>query len=388
MIVGILLVIFSVPLVSVALRPGPKGDSLFSLVFTLFHVFWGLGWSVGVGVLVLLFLVLLVGREVVVVRSDLMLIRLDLLGVGVGGEYEAWGISNLRSALPDAAKGSSWRGSHLAFDYYSIPVEFGSAVVEPRASEILDLVRSKLALSNGGPDFSVPSQPLTINPESDKRADWTESGLDPFLPKDRSAKTAANSGLGASLSSSSTKALILANLVPLAGVWLLGWDIGEIMLLYWAESGIIGFFTLLKMVVVGRWSTLFYGPFFIGHYGAFMAGHLLFVFTFFVQGLEAKGSVTVVEVVERFIALWPALLALVVSHGFSFLVNFLGRREFTATTVQKQMAEPYSRIMIMHLTIILGGFLVMGLGSSLPALLLLMVAKIGVDLRSHTRQHH
>lgn len=184
----------------------------------------------------------------------------------------------------------------------------------------------------------------------------------------------------------STVALLIANLVPLAGVWLLGWDIGEIMLLYWAESGIIGLFNLLKMAVVGRWATLFYGPFFVGHYGAFMAAHLLFIYTFFVHGVQAKGDIAVSEVVARFSALWPALLALAVSHGISFLINFIGKREFAETTVQKQMAEPYSRIMIMHLTIIFGGFVVMGLGSSLPALLLLMVAKIGVDLRAHARQ--
>ncbi|HSH12281.1 MAG TPA: DUF6498-containing protein, partial [Desulfurivibrionaceae bacterium] len=154
----------------------------------------------------------------------------------------------------------------------------------------------------------------------------------------------------------------------------------------WAESGIIGFFNLLKLAVVGRLATLFLGPFFVGHYGAFMAAHLLFVYTFFVQGGTNHGDLALAEVVARFFVLWPALLALAISHGISFVGNFLGRREYAATNVQKQMAEPYTRIIIMHLTIIFGGFVVMGLGSSLPALLLLVAAKIATDLRAHARQ--
>jgi len=384
-IVGVFLAIFSVPLFSVlGQMASPDGD-LFSLVFVLFHLFWALGWSVGVGMIALAFLALLLGREVVVVRPESILIRLELLGFGVGGEYEARGISNFRVAQPDGANGTGWRGPHLAFDYYGVPVGFGSDLVGPRALEILNLVRSRLMLPGRVATTPGESTPTAAGSEEESRSPWdTSEGVVP--PTAPPGITALAAGLEAELSPLSTVALIIANLVPLAGVWLLGWDIGEIMLLYWAESGIIGFFNLLKMAVVGGWASLFYGPFFVGHYGAFMAGHLLFIYTFFVKGIQAKGEIALSEVASHFSALWPALLALAVSHGISFLINFLGRREFAETTVQKQMAEPYSRIMIMHLTIIFGGFVIMALGSSLPALLLLMVAKIVADLRAHARQ--
>ncbi|NTV13013.1 MAG: hypothetical protein HGA96_03630 [Desulfobulbaceae bacterium] len=383
-IVGIFLAIFAAPLVGIIRQANPRGDNLFSLVATLFQLFWGLGWSVGVGVIALIFLALLLGREVVVIRADALLIRLELFGFGVGGEYAAQGIRNLRPAQPDAANGTSWRGAHLAFDYYGVPVGFGSDLDGPRSSEILQLVRNNLQLPLGEAAVSGEARPAAPAVAEDVAAGW--DSREPAVPAGTPPGITATTGWKDNLGSPSTLALLLANLVPLAGVYLLGWDIGEIMLLYWAESGIIGFFNLLKMAVVGRWATLFLGPFFVGHYGAFMAAHLLFIYTFFVQGLPGKGDIVVAEVVAKFTALWPALLALAVSHGISFLVNFLGRREFAGTTVQKQMAEPYSRIIIMHLTIIFGGFVVMGLGSSLPALLLLMVAKIGVDLRAHGRQ--
>jgi hypothetical protein len=382
LIVGLILGCFAAPLFGIARQLGGEGGDLFSLVANLFQLFWALGWSVGVGAIALLFLFLLLGREVVAVRPDSLLIRLEVLGFGLGGEYQAAGITNLRSAQPEAAVGTSWRGPHLAFDYYGVPVTFGSDLAGPRAVELLKLISVRLALAAGGiapasgqrpvatptPAFSTPPAEQTV----------------PHPPQQGITELAA--GLEAELSPLSTVALIIANLVPLAGVWLLGWDIGEIMLLYWAESGIIGLFNLLKMAMVGGWATLFFGPFFLGHYGGFMAVHLLFVYTFFVKGLHGGADISVSEVTGHFVALWPALLALTASHGISFVVNFLGRREYTETTIQKQMAEPYSRIIIMHLTIIFGGFVVMGLGSSLPALLLLMGAKIVVDLRAHQRQ--
>ena len=61
------------------------------------------------------------------------------------------------------------------------------------------------------------------------------------------------------------------------------------MLLYWAESVIIGLLNVIKRVVVGRWIALFYAPFFLAHYGAFMAVHMLFVFMFFLRG-QGTGS--------------------------------------------------------------------------------------------------
>ena len=62
----------------------------------------------------------------------------------------------------------------------------------------------------------------------------------------------------------------------------------QVMILFWSESAIIGFFTLLKMAVVGRWKAVFAAPFFAGHYGGFMAVHFVLVYSFFVTGLAGQ----------------------------------------------------------------------------------------------------
>jgi len=160
------------------------------------------------------------------------------------------------------------------------------------------------------------------------------------------------------------------------------------MILYWSETAVTGFFNLCKIIVVGRWSALLFGPFFAGHFGGFMAIHFLFIYTIFVTGLHnaihTEGDLD--QVKQLFVALWPALFALFISHCYSFFHNFLGRREYVGRTVSYQMGEPYSRIVFMHLVLIFGGRLVMVLGLPVPVLLLVIGPEIFLDLKSHLKQ--
>ncbi len=90
---------------------------------------------------------------------------------------------------------------------------------------------------------------------------------------------------------------------------------------------------------------------------------------------------------DLFVPLWPTLTALFISHGISFFTNYLGRREYLGTDLKTQMGEPYKRIVVMHLTIILGGFLTMLLRTPVAALLLLIALKTATDLYAHRKEH-
>ncbi len=58
-------------------------------------------------------------------------------------------------------------------------------------------------------------------------------------------------------------ALIAANTIPLFGVFIFGWDVFDILLIYWLESGVIGFYNILKMIkankTIGALLSVFYG---------------------------------------------------------------------------------------------------------------------------------
>lgn len=169
--------------------------------------------------------------------------------------------------------------------------------------------------------------------------------------------------------------LVAANVVPLVGVLTFGWDLGVVLLLYWAESAVILFFSLLKVALTSGKAALFLIPFFLVHAGMFMGGHLVFLLALFVE--EPEGGWLRLA---RDVGL--VLPAFVLSHGFSFVANFRRKGEsFKGQT--DAMAGFYKRIVVMHLTIIFGAFLTFSLGSPVWALVLLIALKTGIDGGSH-----
>lgn len=206
-------------------------------------------------------------------------------------------------------------------------------------------------------------------------------------------------------------ALIAANVFPLAGAFVFDWDAGQIVLLYWAENIIVGFYNVLRMFAakakhpveyVGR---LLASLFFCFHYGFFCAGHGLFVLALGGMGKDG-GSVlrkldwplplVIVQIICRVIAhawramppelFWP-LGGLAVSHGISFIHNFIIRGERNRATVDMLMGQPYARIFVLHVAILAGAVPVMLLGSPVWLLAVLVVLKIGLDVTLHVRSH-
>jgi len=78
-----------------------------------------------------------------------------------------------------------------------------------------------------------------------------------------------------------------------------------------------------------------------------------------------------------------AVVALVASHGFSFVHNYLANGEYRHVQLTQLMTQPYRRVAVLHITILGGGLLVTALGSPLPALVVLIVLKTALDGRAH-----
>jgi hypothetical protein len=180
-------------------------------------------------------------------------------------------------------------------------------------------------------------------------------------------------------------ALVVANLFPLVGVVALEWSAGDLILLYWAENIVIGFYNLLRMLTargedkVGCGGRAFIAGFFCVHFGGFCAGHGVFVMV--LTGIGDDGAAQ-----ER---VWLALplAGLFVSHGISFAQNFIIKGERYRVTVGQLMPRPYVRIVMLHVAIIAGAAPVMALESPLPLLVLLVIFKIGIDIKLHNRSH-
>jgi len=51
------------------------------------------------------------------------------------------------------------------------------------------------------------------------------------------------------------------------------------------------------------------------------------------------------------------------------------------------MASPYGRIVVMHITLIIGAAFAAGMVSPLPLLVVMVLMKIGMDVGLHLRSH-
>jgi len=179
-------------------------------------------------------------------------------------------------------------------------------------------------------------------------------------------------------------AVIVANCVPIVGVLAFGWDLRSIMFVYWLETAVIVFYSVLKVVTVGGPITLLWMPGHLAFFGVFMSFHLMMILAL---GPTPPGRFFPPDVIrELFRRTWSAGIGLVVSHGISFVVNFLGNGEYRHTTVNEQIAAPWKRVLIMHATTFVGAWSVMLFEAPVGALVMLAVLKIVVDLHGHLRE--
>lgn len=218
-------------------------------------------------------------------------------------------------------------------------------------------------------------------------------------------------------------ALIAVNLLPLAGVIFWGWSLMLILVLYWLESGIVGFINIFKIalargtgdgpaVTVSRLGGVTVDvrrlasastsmapgclvPFFVMHYGIFWVVHGVFVFTLPLfaslgnPGVGPDGSFGFRPMDFGDLPLDALLLGfigLAISHGSSFFLNYLGRREYLRVTPGEQMFSVYGRVFALHLTIVLGAGLIAAFGTPVVALAILVIVKLVIDLGLHLRE--
>jgi len=190
--------------------------------------------------------------------------------------------------------------------------------------------------------------------------------------------------------------LIVANLVPLYGVFCLHWQVFPILLLFWLENVIVGLFNALKMLMAaptipGTWvAKLIIVPFFCFHYGMFTLAHGIFVFGFFGGYFTELDSFPTVNSVYQGIGdfqLGWAVLALFISHAISFAMNYVGKGEYKQAKLKELMVQPYSRVVILHITIVIGAFLVVISNAPTYILVILVLLKIFIDVKTHVREH-
>ena len=181
--------------------------------------------------------------------------------------------------------------------------------------------------------------------------------------------------------------LLALNAVPLVGVLMFNWASFDLIFLYWLENLVIGGFVILRMVVrpynhpVDLIFPALLAPFFMLHYGMFCYGHGSFIVSLFGKEAAANASGDLLGTMQLMLSspvMMAALGALSLLQLFNWL-NSIRQKGFGSEGAAVLMVSPYRRIVVLHLTILCGGFALMALDEPTVGLILLIAIKTVAD---------
>lgn len=202
-------------------------------------------------------------------------------------------------------------------------------------------------------------------------------------------------------------ALLAANIITIILAVLENWDLATVLFIYWAQSIIIGIFAVISILFSdtstlladlnksladnGRKPTytgsavwIYKGAmagFFTLHYGIFHWAYYSFI--------VESGIFGPVDLSNW--GLWASCFLFFGNHLYSYLYHRRGERQ-GARFITEAFITPYNRIIPMHLTIIFGSMVILGLGllgitTVLPVLVLFLIIKTYTDIAMHLRKH-
>jgi hypothetical protein len=174
------------------------------------------------------------------------------------------------------------------------------------------------------------------------------------------------------------------------GVLFFNWPVFTVLAFYWIENVIIGGLNLVRMAVAGARSGqavngLFLCGFFIVHYGLFCLAHAYFITSLF--GSDVVGDHFMFDPALTLFARVAsneigviALLAITVSAATDTVQWIISAEAADRADPQRVMFAPYGRIVVLHIVLLGGGFLLQLLHAPAIAALLLVGAKLASDL--------
>ncbi|MFP8888354.1 DUF6498-containing protein [Natrialbaceae archaeon A-CW2] len=196
--------------------------------------------------------------------------------------------------------------------------------------------------------------------------------------------------------------LIVVNIFPLVGVFVAGWSVGALLLLYWFETAIVGLTTAVQMRFAGgpledadttqsaavidassrrrSRNRREAGGFLLQHFG-FWVAHGLVLWLFF---LVSEWTAVTASLESWF---WLALGAFTLNYLFTTGHEYVFLGTYRTAVPDDVIGYAYRRLWFMHLVVTLGVVFVVLLHSTLPGLIVLVLLKLGADLREFVIEH-
>ncbi|MCD4740545.1 DUF6498-containing protein [archaeon] len=211
--------------------------------------------------------------------------------------------------------------------------------------------------------------------------------------------------------------LILANIIVLLGVIFSGWNALTVITLYWAEIGIVGFYTMIKMEMAKKiqnpaehffptmtprflkehffTAKLLALLFFLIYFGILMLAYISLIFAIFLPTLALPNTpghllphyINQIMNIALLEGVYIGLAVLFISHGVSFATNFIGRKEYEHESLIAGATSPLPRLIVVHIILLLGiAIVVYWKGDILLPLTLVVIGKTVLDLLGHANE--
>lgn len=183
--------------------------------------------------------------------------------------------------------------------------------------------------------------------------------------------------------------LVLSNLLTLVWAVVEGWRVVDVMLVYWVQSVVIGYYNYHRIMDLKEFSTKNFSMnkkrpdptpetkksvarFFALHYGIFHAAYLGFIIS------KESGEIGLSS-----IGIIACVVAFVFNHRYSYRYN-KERDSQRVPNIGTIMFFPYARILPMHLTI---GLAASQGGNSIKTILIFLTLKTIADIIMHMVEH-
>ena len=191
---------------------------------------------------------------------------------------------------------------------------------------------------------------------------------------------------------------LVSNAIPVFGVLFLGWAVLPLLIYYWLENVLIGVLNLPKILLAGltkglpqKILSVFLAPVFVLHYGVFCFVHGTFIFALFAASdlwsgrgepteatFDVFGRVGVMLRDDGDLKWSVIILAIVLLVRFAVL--WLGRAQWRNTDPQRQMFEPYGRVVVLHVALLVCALPLVASGQPIIGVFFLALFKTAFEL--------
>ncbi len=184
--------------------------------------------------------------------------------------------------------------------------------------------------------------------------------------------------------------IIAINLLPIIGVLFLNWYVFETIILYVAETFIIGVFNIF-LVIKERNNKVKNSIFGLLVYYIFILVQFIFVvilWTIVENGLDKFGQGGLAMVNELFTSkdFIIAIIIIIFSYLVSFYKKYFKKDNYLKIDIEKIIGSSFKRIFVQQFMVLFGGFIIAFTEAPIGILIILIILKTVLDLREYQKK--